>query len=146
MKENGLSGVLSEEAMHRCFYGHLYQDGSFVASGELELSGDYEKTVQFQMRNIKKDAFYTVHLGLNNISGFVQWNYMTQDGYSALLTPRSITLICVGLISKAAARSSWVIPVFSRAALILAPIAQRSMQIPPFGTTNSFRNNYTREA
>ena len=91
-------------------------------------------------------AFYTVHLGLNNISGFVQWNYMTQDGYSALLTPRSITLICVGLISKAAARSSWVIPAFSRAALILAPIAQRSMQIPPFGTTNSFRNNYSREA
>ena len=91
MKENGLSGVLSEEAMPRCFYGHLYQDGSFVASGELELSGDYEKTVQFQMRNIKKDAFYTVHLGLNNISGFVQWNYTTQDGYSALLALNDTT-------------------------------------------------------
>lgn len=91
MKENGLSGVLSEEAMPRCFYGHLYQDGSFVASGELELSGDYEKTVQFQMRNIKKDAFYTVHLGLNNISGFVQWNYSTQDGYSALLALNDTT-------------------------------------------------------
>lgn len=85
MKENGLSGVLSEEAIPRCFYGHLYQDGSFVASGELEFSVDYEKTVQFQMRNIKKDAFYTVHLGLNNISSYVQWNYTTQDGYSALL-------------------------------------------------------------
>ena len=91
MKENGLAGVLSEEAMPRCFYGHLYQDGSFVASGELELSGDYEKTVQFQMRNIKKDAFYTVHLGLNNISGFVQWNYTTQDGYSALLALNDTT-------------------------------------------------------
>lgn len=43
MEENGLSGVLSEEAMPRCFYGHLYQDGSFIASGELEFSGDYEK-------------------------------------------------------------------------------------------------------
>ena len=85
MKENGLSGVLSEEAMSRCFYGHFYQDGSFVASGELEFSVDYEKTVQFQMHNIKKEAFYTVHLGLNNISGYVQWNYTTQDGYSALL-------------------------------------------------------------
>ena len=85
MKENGLSGVLSEEAMPRCFYGHLYQDGSFVASGELEFSADYEKIVQFQMRNIKKDAFYTVHLGLNNMSSYVQWNYTTQDGYSALL-------------------------------------------------------------
>ena len=91
MKENGLSGVLSEKAMPRCFYGHLYQDGSFVASGELELSGDYEKTVQFQMHNIKKDAFYTVHLGLNNISGFVQWNYTTQDGYSALLALNDTT-------------------------------------------------------
>lgn len=91
MKENGLSGVLSEEAMPRCFYGHLYQDGSFVASGELEFSGDYEKTVQFQMRNIKKDAFYTVHLGLNNISGFVQWNYTTQDGFSALLALNDTT-------------------------------------------------------
>lgn len=91
MKENGLSGVLSEKAMPLCFYGHLYQDGSFVASGELELSGDYEKTVQFQMSNIKKDAFYTVHLGLNNISGFVQWNYTTQDGYSALLALNDTT-------------------------------------------------------
>lgn len=85
MEENGLSGVLSEEAMPRCFYGHLYQDGSFIASGELELSGDYEKTVQFQMHNIKKDAFYTVHLGLNNMSDYMQWNYKTQDGYNALL-------------------------------------------------------------
>lgn len=85
MEENGLSGVLSEEAMPRCFYGHLYQDGSFIASGELEFSGDYEKTVQFQMHNIKKDAFYTVHLGLNNMSDYMQWNYKTQDGYNALL-------------------------------------------------------------
>ena len=85
MEEHGLSGVLSEEVMPRCFYGHLYQDGSFIASGELEISGDYEKTVQFQMHNIKKDAFYTVHLGLNNISDYVQWNYTTQDGYNALL-------------------------------------------------------------
>lgn len=91
MKENGLSGVLSEEAMPHCFYGHLYQDGSFVASGELEFSGDYEKTVQFQMHNIKKDAFYTVHLGLNNISDYVQWNYTTQDGYSALLALNDTT-------------------------------------------------------
>ena len=36
-------------------------------------------------------AFYTVHLGLNNISGFVQWNYMTQDGYSALLALNDTT-------------------------------------------------------
>lgn len=85
MEENGLSGVLYEEVIPRCFYGHLYQDGSFIASGELEFSGDYEKTVQFQMHNIKKDAFYTVPLGLNNISDFVQWNYNTQDGYKALL-------------------------------------------------------------
>ena len=85
MEENGLSGVLSEEAMPRCFYGHLYQDGSFIASGELEFSRDYEKTVQFQMHNIKKDAFYTVHLGLNNMSDYMQWNYTTADGYTALL-------------------------------------------------------------
>ena len=85
MQTNGLSGVLSENAVPRCFYGHLYQDGSFVASGELSLSGDFEKTVQFQMHNIKKDAFYTAHLGLNNISDYVQWNYSTKDGYTALL-------------------------------------------------------------
>ena len=85
MEEHGLSGVLSEAAIPRCFYGHLYQDGSFIASGELEFSGDYEKTVQFQMHNIKKNAFYDTPLGLNNISDFVQWNYNTQDGYKALL-------------------------------------------------------------
>lgn len=85
MEEHGLSGVLSEAAIPRCFYGHLYQDGSFIASGELELSGDYEKIVQFQMHNIKKNAFYDTPLGLNNISDFVQWNYNTQDGYKALL-------------------------------------------------------------
>ena len=85
MEANGLSGVLLEEAKSRCFYGHLYEDGSFIASGELEFSGDYEKTVQFKMHNIKKDAFYTVHLGLNNISDLMQWNYKTQDGYNALL-------------------------------------------------------------
>ena len=85
MEANGLSGVLSEKAEPRCFYGHLYEDGSFVASGELEFSGDYEKAVQFQMHNIKKDAFYTVHLGLNNMSDYTQWNYKTADGYTALL-------------------------------------------------------------
>ena len=85
MEEHGLSGVLSEAATPRCFYGHLYQDRSFIASGELEFSGDYEKTVQFQMHNIKKNAFYDTPLGLNNISDFVQWNYNTQDGYKALL-------------------------------------------------------------
>ena len=85
MEANGLSGVLSDEATPRCFYGHLYEDGSFTASGELELSGDYKKTVQFQMHNIRKDAFYTGHLGLNNISDYIQWNYTTADGYTALL-------------------------------------------------------------
>ena len=85
MEAHGLSGVLSVEAVPRCFYGHLYEDGSFTASGELELSGDYEKTVQFQMHNIRKDAFYTGHLGLNNMSDYMQWNYTTADGYTALL-------------------------------------------------------------
>ena len=85
MEANGLSGVLSVEAVPRCFYGHLCEDGSFTASGELELSGDYEKTVQFQMHNIRKDAFYTAHLGLNNMSDYIQWNYTTADGYTALL-------------------------------------------------------------
>ena len=85
METNGLSGVLSAEATPRCFYGHLYEDGSFTASGELELSGNYEKTVQFQMHNIRKDAFYTNHLGLNNMSDYIQWNYPTVDGYTALL-------------------------------------------------------------
>ena len=85
MEANGLSGVLSDEAVPRCFYGHLYQDESFVASGELELSGDYEKIVQFKMHNIKKDAFFTTHLGLNNISDYIQWNYTAADGYTALL-------------------------------------------------------------
>ena len=85
MEAKGLSGVLSGEAVPHCFYGHLYEDGSFTASGELELSGDYEKTVQFQMHNIRKDAFYTAHLGLNNISDYMQWNYTTADGYTALL-------------------------------------------------------------
>ena len=85
MEEKGLSGVLSDQAAPRCFCGHLYEDGSFTASGELELSGDYEKTVQFQMHNIRKDAFYTAHLGLNNMSDYMQWNYTTPDGYTALL-------------------------------------------------------------
>ena len=85
MEANGLSGILSDEAAPRCFYGHLCEDGSFTASGELELSGDYEKTVQFQMHNIKKDAFYTSHLGLNDMSDYRQWNYTTADGYKALL-------------------------------------------------------------
>ena len=85
MEANGLSGILSDEAVPRCFYGHLYQDESFVASGELEFSGDYKKTVQFQMHNIRKDAFYTAHLGLNNMSDYVQWIYTTADGYTALL-------------------------------------------------------------
>lgn len=82
MKEYGLSGVLNEDVIPRCFYGHLFQDGSFVAYGELEIS---EKTVQFQMHNIRKDAFYTVPLGLNDVSDFVQWNYTTSDGQRALL-------------------------------------------------------------
>ena len=85
MEANGLASILSEKAAPRCFYGHLCEDGSFTASGELELSGDYEKIVQFQMHNIRKDAFYTTHLGLNNMSDYMQWNYTTADGYTALL-------------------------------------------------------------
>lgn len=85
MGKRGLSGILQEGTIPRCFYGHIYQDGSFVAYGELKFSENYEKTVQFQMNNIKKDAFYTASLGLNHISDFMQWNYTTTDGYHALL-------------------------------------------------------------
>lgn len=91
MAAHGLSSVLSEGTTPRCFYGNLYSEGSFVASGELTLSGDYEKTIQFQMHNIKKDAFYTVHLGLNNMSFYTQWNYATKDGYTALLAMNDTT-------------------------------------------------------
>lgn len=48
MEANGLSGVLSDQATPRCFCGHLYEDGSFTASGELELSGDYKKQFSFK--------------------------------------------------------------------------------------------------
>lgn len=91
MESNGLSCVLSPEIAPRCFYGYLYEDGSFVASGELELSGAYEKTIQFQMHSIRKDAFYPVPLGLNNTSGFTQWNYTTADGYQALMALNGTT-------------------------------------------------------
>ena len=37
------------------------------------------------MHNIRKDAFYTAHLGMNDMSDYVQWNYTTADGYTALL-------------------------------------------------------------
>ena len=37
------------------------------------------------MHNIRKDAFYAAHLGLNNMSDYIQWNYTTADGYTALL-------------------------------------------------------------
>ena len=32
-----------------------------------------------------------MHLGLNNMSSYVQWNYTTQDGYSALLALNDTT-------------------------------------------------------
>lgn len=85
MAVHGLSGILKEAVMPRCFYGHLFQDGSFVAYGELDFSESYGKTVQFQMNSIKKDAFYTAQLGLNHLSDILQWNYTTAEGYRALL-------------------------------------------------------------
>nr|DAF29447.1 MAG TPA: hypothetical protein [Caudoviricetes sp.] len=48
-------------------------------------------------------------------------------------TPRSITLMWFRLISSAAAKSSWVMPLASLAALILAPIACKSIVTPPSG-------------
>lgn len=48
-------------------------------------------TIQFQMRNIMKDAFYTVPLGMNNLSDYMQWNYTTKDGLPALLALSSQT-------------------------------------------------------
>lgn len=48
MEEHGLSGVLYKDVIPRCFYGYLYQDGSFIASGELEISGDYKKPFNFK--------------------------------------------------------------------------------------------------
>lgn len=91
MEAYGLTGILSQGSSPICFYGHIFQDGSFVASGELQLSGDYDMTVQFQMRNIMKDAFYTVPLGMNNLSDYMQWNYTTKDGLPALLALSSQT-------------------------------------------------------
>lgn len=85
MAAHGLSGILKEAVMPRCFYGHLFQDGSFVAYGELDFSESYGSIVQFQMNSIKKDAFYTAQLGLNHISDILQWNYTTAEGYRALL-------------------------------------------------------------
>ena len=91
MKEHGLTYVLSPEAITRCFYGHLFEDGSFTAEGELVLSGDYERIVQFQMHNIKKDAFFPVTLGINGMSTFTQWNYGTKDGFQALMALNDTT-------------------------------------------------------
>ncbi len=48
-------------------------------------------------------------------------------------TPRSITLIWFRLRSSAAAKSSWVMPLASLVALILAPIACKSIVTPPSG-------------
>lgn len=84
-EQYGLAGILSQAAAPRCLYGHVFHDGTFVMSGELELSQDFEKIVQFQMRSLVKNAFYTVPLGLNDLSDFLQWNYRTKDGCTALL-------------------------------------------------------------
>lgn len=85
MEEYGLAGILSQNASPRCLYGHVFQDGTFVASGELELSQDYGRIIQFQMQSIMKDAFYTVPLGLDDLSDFIQWNYKTKDGCTSLM-------------------------------------------------------------
>ena len=93
-EQYGLAGILLQAAAPRCLYGHIFDDGTFVMSGELELSQDFEKIVQFQMRSLMKDAFYTVPLGLNDLSDFIQWNYRTKDGHTALLAvSRQVGLI-----------------------------------------------------
>ena len=55
-EQYGLAGILLQAAAPRCLYGHIFDDGTFVMSGELELSQDFEKIVQFQMRSLMKDA------------------------------------------------------------------------------------------
>lgn len=91
MAEYGLTRILSPEAVTRCFYGNLYEDGSFTADGELVLSGDYDRIVQFQMHNIRKDAFFPVTLGINGLSTYTQWNYRTKDGFQALMALKDNT-------------------------------------------------------
>lgn len=91
MENYSLNHVLSPAAVTRCFYGDLYEDGSYTASGELVLPGDYERVVQFQMHNIKKDAFFPVTLGINGLSKYTQWNYRTADGFQALMVLSSTT-------------------------------------------------------
>lgn len=91
MKEYGLNCILSPEAITRCFYGYLYKDGSFTADGELVLPGDNKRIVQFQMHNIKKDAFFPVTLGINGLSTYTQWNYRTKEGFQALMALNDTT-------------------------------------------------------
>lgn len=89
MEGAGLTHVLSPDAVTRCFLGSLFEDGSFVADGELVLNGYNNRVIQFQMHNIRKDAFYTTHLGINGLSAYTQWNYRTKDG--ALLALNTTT-------------------------------------------------------
>lgn len=91
MEEFGLNNILLPDAITRCFYGYLYEDGSFTAEGELVLPGNNERIVQFQMHNIKKDAFFPVTLGINGMSTYTQWNYRTKDGFQALMALNSTT-------------------------------------------------------
>lgn len=85
MEEYGFSAILAQDASPHFFNAQVFQGGSFVADGELDLSQDFEKTIQFQMRSLMKDVFYTVPLGLDDLSGLIQWNYQTRDGCTALL-------------------------------------------------------------
>lgn len=90
MEEHDLTYVLSPDALTQCFYGNLFEDGSFIAEGELSLSGDYDRVVQFQMHMILKDAFYPVSLPVNADS-YSQWSYKLSDGCQALMALNDTT-------------------------------------------------------
>ena len=90
MEKQGVADILTPDAEYRCLYGHLHQDGSYIADGELVIV-DFDKVIQFQIHHIKKYAFYTNTIGINDLYGFTQWDYTSKNGTQTLLAQNPYT-------------------------------------------------------
>jgi len=68
---------------NRAFSGYMYEDGTFKFDGILELAGC--GNLEYQFQRCVRGSFTDIALNINDIGGYAEWSYTTNDGTPALL-------------------------------------------------------------
>lgn len=86
----GIKSTFSDPSITegRVFSGYCYGDGTFQLEGDMELTGQWNQIVSFNIRSVQKTSFDGVNGSIGALDTYDQWEYTMKDGTPVLLVLR----------------------------------------------------------